>query len=297
MPRRGGPASIVVAQANVTALQGFGPYGNIVMLAWTGRPGTAAVDSGVAFVDPTTGATLFGPLTFSNPTGLEVTGAFDLPTGVPRQLLSFADGTFALFAGLIGPPQPVVTSPVIPPGGAVAMRQIGGNGQAPMMLGGASYPHLYDVDPWLGFVTPRSVALPGSPVDFASGLEQGPQGLQFGQRCGATALFGSWSGIPQPGNTFTITVLGPPNDHAVLVIGLTDFAFGAFPFALPGGCPLEVSPDAVVLHLLGTSGNSGQSIAVPPGPAFLGVRLFNQWLHLDAAGISVSEGAVLRIGV
>ena len=296
MPRRGGAASVIVAQANATALQGFGPYGTIVMLAWTGRPGTATADSGIVFLDWTTGAFLLGPHTFTNPAGLELTGAFDLPTGVPRQIVSFGDGTFALFAGLIGPPQPVPTSPVIPPGGAVAMHQVGGNGQTPLVLGGAPHPHLYDVDPWLGFVTQRSVALPGAPVDFVAGLAQGAQGAPFGQRCGATQLFCGWSGLQQPGSTFTMTVLGPPNDHAVLVIGLSDFLFGAFPYPLPGGCPLEVSPDAVVLHLLGTSGNSGQAIMVPPGPAFLDVRLFSQWLHLDANGISTSEAAAHLIG-
>ena len=104
---------------------------------------------------------------------------------------------------------------------------------------------------------------------------------------------GAWQ---QPGSLL-LTVLGPPNDHAVLVVGLTDFGFGAFPFPLPGGCHLDVSPDAIVLRLLGSAGASGQTIVIPPGPAFLGVRLFNQWLHLDATGISTSEAAIHRIGV
>ena len=297
MGRRGGAPTVVLAQSNTTAMHGYGPYGTIALIAWTGRPGTAAIDSGVALVDTTTGAMLLGPHTFANPTGLELTSAFDLPTGVPRQLLSFADGTFALFAGLIGPRQPVVTSPVIPAGGAVAMHQIGAYGFSPLAVGGAPYPYLYDVDPWLGFVTVRSVALPGAPVDFVSGLDRGAQGLQFSERCGTISLFGGWSGLQQPGNSFALTVQGPVNGYAVLAIGLTDFAFGAFPFALPGGCLLEVSPDAVVFHLLGASGAASQSIAVPAGPAFLGVQLFNQWLHLDVAGISVSAAAAHRIGL
>ncbi|MCC7062365.1 MAG: hypothetical protein IT456_06135 [Planctomycetes bacterium] len=297
IPRRGGSAQLVHAQPNATTLHGYGPYGTVALLGWTGRPGSGAIDSGVVLVDSDTGLALLGPHTFPNPTGMNLTGAFDLPTGVPRQLLSFADGTFALFAGLIGPPQPLVTSPVVPPGGAVAMHQVAAYAVAPLALGGSAFPFLYEVDPWTGNVSLRSPALLGTPIDFATGLELGAQSLEYRTRCGPVSLTQTVQGIPQPGNTLTIGLQGLANDHGVLVLGLSDFAGGGSPLPLPGGCDLDVAPDAVVLRLTDAFGVASQSIAVPAGTGFLGVVLFAQWLHFDPLGISVSGAFAHRIGL
>mgnify|MGYP002784868201 CR=1 FL=1 len=297
LPRRGGSAQLVHAQPNATALHGYGPYGTVALLGWTGRPGSGAIDSGVVLVDCDTGQAVLGPHTFPNPAGLTLNGAFDLPTGVPRQLLSFADGTFALFAGLIGPPQPVPTAPAIPPGGAVAMHQVAAYSFAPLVLGGSAFPFLYEVDPWTGNVSLRSPALPGTPIDFAAGLERGAQSLEYRARCGPVLLWHNVQGIPQPGNTLTIGLQGLPNDHGVLVLGLSDFASSGAPLPLPGGCELDVTPDAVVVRLTDALGVASQPIAVPPGTGFLGVSLFAQWLHFAPFAISVSGALVHRIGL
>ena len=297
LPRRGVSAQLVYAQPNTTTLHGYGPYGTVALLGWTGRPGSGAPASVVVLVDSETGQALLGPHHFPNPTGLDLTGAFDLPTGVPRQLLSFADGTFALFAGLIGPPQPVVTLPVIPAGGAVAMHQVAAYSVAPLALGGSAFPFLYEVDPWTGNVSLRSPALPGTPIDFASGLERGAQSLEYRARCGPVSLSKTVQGLPQPGNTLTIGLQGLANDHAVLALGLADFAGGGSPLPLPGGCDLDVVPDAAVLHLTDAFGVASQPIAVPAGPWFLGVVLFAQWLHFDPLAISVSGAFAHRIGL
>ena len=297
LPRRGGSAQLVYPQPNATTLYGYGPYGTVALLGWTGRPGTGAPDSGVVLVDSGTGQALLGPHSFPNPTGVTMTGAFDLPTGVPRQLLSFADGTFALFAGLIGPPQPVVTSPVVPAGGAVAMQQVGASGIAPLVLGGGAFPFLYDVDPWTGNVSLRSTALPGTLVDFATGLERGAVSLQYRADCGPVTLTQAVQGVPQPGNTFTIQVQGPANLGAVLTLGLSDSFGGTLPFPLPGGCELDVYPDATALRVTDAFGAASQPIAVPPSPGFLGVVLFAQWLHFGPQSISVSNAIAHRIGL
>lgn len=294
-PRRGGGSTLVYPQAHLSAIHSFGPNGTTALVAWTGRPGTGTTSSGTALLDTATGQAFFGPDTFSNPTGLELTGAIDLPTGVPRQFLSFADGSFALFAGLIGPPQPVVPSVPIPPGGAAAMHPATSLSTMPMALGGASYPYLYEIDFWTGAVVVRAGPLPGNPVDFCSGGAATAQALLFTNRCGPVALLQGWSGVQQPGSTFALTVQGPGNDWALLAIGLRDVP--GLPLPLPGGCELDVAPDVARLHLLDASGAASQPLAVPPGPGMLGLKLFGQWLHSGSAGLSASAAVVHQIGL
>lgn len=294
-PRRGGPATLAHAQPHLTALHTFGPNSTTALVAWTGRPGTGTPNSGTALLDGATGQVWLGPDSFPNPTGLELTGAIDLPTGVPRQFLSFANGTFALFAGLIGPPQQVVPSVAIPPGGAVALHPAAVQTSQPMALGGAAYPYLYEIDFWTGAVVVRAGPLPGDPVDFCTGGPSTAQALLFTNRCGPTALLHGWSGVQQPGSTFALTVQGPGSEWALLAIGLRDYP--GLPFVLPGGCRVDVAPDVAQLHLLSPSGTASQPVAVPPGPGFLGLLLFGQWLHSGSAGLSASAAVVHQIGL
>ncbi|MCC7066726.1 MAG: hypothetical protein IT456_28280 [Planctomycetes bacterium] len=293
-PRRGGNASLALAQDNLTAMHGYGANSAPILIAWTGRPGTGATTSGTAVVDSATGQFYLGPDTFLNPTGLLLTGAVDLPTGVPRQLLAFADGSFSLFTPATGAPQVVNTSIAVPPGGAVAMLP-GPLAGFPTVLGGTALPRLYSIDPFSGAVTFLSPPLPGSPIDFCSGGASGAQGLQFSNRCGPMTLFQGWTGLEQPGSTFAITVQGQPNGYAVITIGLRDTP--ALPVGLPGGCHLDVSPDAVVFRLLDALGNGAQPIPVPAGQGLLGLILYSQWLHADSAGISVSGAVAHQIGL
>ncbi len=294
-PRRGGQTTLAYPQVNLTAMHGYGYGGTALLLAWTGRPGTAAPDCGVVIVDAATGTPFLGPHTFANPTGQELTGAVDLPTGVPRQLLSFADGSFWLFAGLIGPPTQVPTSVMIPPGGAAALAPSSPFGSPGLALGGSAFPHLYEVDFWTGTVTLRCPALPGDPVDFCNGGERAAQALVMSERCGPVTLQHGWSGSPQPGSTLSIEVLGPPTAPLFLVVGLSDFP--GLPIPLPGGCVVDVAPDAVSFVLSSpTTGLASRSIAVPPGPAFLGTILFAQWLHLGPTSLSASSAIAYQIG-
>ncbi len=291
--RRGGQPALAYAQANLTALHGLGHTGDAALLGWTGRPGTPAPDSGVVLVDPRTGQVHLGPHTFANPNLRELTGAVDLPTGVPRQLLAFDDGSYALFAGLIGPPAPVVTTPPIPVGGAAALAPASLFGVAPMGLGGASFPFLYEVDFWSGVVTVRSQALPGDPVDFCAGGDRSARSLPISDRCGPVALHQSWSGTPQPGSVFSVGVLATPGLGVFLAAGLADFP--GLPVPLPGGCGFDVRPDAVSFLVVPNIGQANVAIAVPAGPAFVGTIVFAQWLHAGAA-ISVSGAAAHQIG-
>lgn len=294
-PRRGGNAQLTLAQANLTAMHEYGPNSAPVLIAWTGRPATGATTSGTAVVDSDTGLFYLGPNTFPNPTGLLLTGAVDLPTGVPRQLLAFADGSFSLFTPSVGAPQVVNTSIAVPTGGAVAMLPGPLTTGFPTVLGGTALPRLYSIDPFSGTVTFLSPVLPGSPIDFCGGGASGAQGLQFSNRCGPTTLFQGWTGLEQPGSTFAMTVQGPPSGFAVLTIGLRDTP--ALPVILPGGCHLDVAPDAVMFHLLDTIGNGSQSLTVPPGQGLLGLILYSQWLNAGSAGISVSGAVAHQIGL
>lgn len=296
-PRRGGPAALVLAQPNLTAMQAYGPAGSVVTLAWTGRPGTAQPDSGTGLFDVGAGAFVFGPHAFPNPTGRVTTGVVDLPTGVPRQVLAFDDGAFALFAGLLGPGlMPIATTPAIPPGGAVALHAASPYSVAPLGLGGAAHPFLYELDPWSGTVTRRSAALPGAPVDVAPGLERIAISQGYGAPCGAVALAHVWSGLPQLGASVVSTVHGPANALVLLAGGLDDFAAGLLPATLPGGCPLEVAPDVVLALVTGATGFAQHALTIPPVPTLVGATAFLQWAHYDAAGLSTSAAAAHRIG-
>lgn len=297
MPRRGGAATNVFPIVNLTAMHGYAPSANFVMLAWTGRPGTPSIDSGTALLDLATSTFVFGPDSFANPNGLEVTGVVDLPTAVPRQLLCFTDGSFALFAGLISPtPQPVPTTPPIPAGGAVAMHPAGPYSVSPIALGGSAFPFLYSVEAFSGTVTVLSAALPGAPVDFAYGLPTFAHSETFGDACGATALAQGWTGLPQLGTTLGLQVQGPPNSLVILVAGLDDFAFGVLPAPLPGSCLLETSPDFLQAHVSNVAGAAVQPLQIPASPSFVGTVVFTQWAAIDLFGFSVSSAVAHWVG-
>lgn len=280
LPRRGGSAAPTVVMPNVTAMHGYGPGQAVAAVAWTGRPGTAQPLSGAAVIDVDTGQVYQGPLAFANPSGLAITGIADLWTGVPRHVLSFADGTFALVVNLQGPVTPVAVPPV-PAGGAVALLHASYVGGDPLALGGSAFPYLYSVDAFGMQIGALSPALPGDPISFESGPTLGAYSTGYGSACGASAMTQSTGGLPQPGNVLTIANQGPANTAVVLVASLDDFAGGALPFPLPGGCSLELSPDATLVLVGGTNGYVAHNLAIPAGPGLLGTILFSQWIALD----------------
>ena len=142
----------------------------------------------------------------------------------------------------------------------------------------------------------RSVTLPGAPVDFAPGISLSAHSEFFGSGCGAVSLSQTWSGLPQLGNTFQVGVSGPANTPVFLAGGLTDFGGGVFPAPLPGGCLLEVSPDAVLFAMLAANGHANYAVNLPASTVYAGTVLFFQWVHFAAAGLSTSDAAAHWIG-
>jgi hypothetical protein len=294
LPRRGGAATLVAARADLDAMFVFGQQA-LGILAWTG---TAAAPGGIAYTDFTTGQPYYGPFAFGAALPA-VTGIVDLPTGLPQQILSFADGTIAVFSGFLGPPQTIPLAPQPPPGGIAAMKA---PGPSFFMtgVGGAAFPFLFDVDPTAGTVTPRTAALPGNPVDFALPAGAAAQTLPFAAPCGTPPLaITDANGPPQLGNALYRVELagGAPGQAAVLVAGFADTsALGApLPFPLPGGCALHVEPAAVLFHLTSGAGAASQAMAVPAAAVFAGTIVFAQWLQAPGAGFIGSGALAIQI--
>lgn len=294
LPRRGGALTRLLTQPNLTALQIVHQGAVYLQYAWTGRPGTAATESGVDTLHLQTGQPLFARSTFANPTGRETTGLIELPTGVPRYLLAFADGSLAqitLGGGLV--PVPAVPPPA---GGATALKTVGFSLRG-LLLGDAAHPFLAEVDAFTGAYAVLSQPLPGAPVDFAEMRPSGAQAMQFGSPCGPVPLEALVTALAEPGRSAGIAVRGgPPGQLAVLALGLDDWAAATLPAALPGGCLLHVQPAAVLWQTFDSAGAARHPIPVPVDPALRDVRLFGQWLHPGGA-LSVSAAVVLVVGV
>jgi hypothetical protein len=293
-PRRGGPGSMLLPQPNLAAMHVQSPF--LVTLAWNGVAGTWANASGTATIDLATGTPLWGPFTFA-PTAAVITGVLDLPTALPRQLLAFADGSYARFTGMLSqPPVPVPTTPALPNGGAAALQPVAPTSIEGVAVGGVAFPYLYTLDAWTGQVVVRSGPLPGDPVDVVHGLPAHAHVLPFGSACGPVGLAHAIAGLPQLGSTFVFDVVAPPQSLVVLAAGLDDFAAGTLPTLLPGGCPLHVAPDVVLAHVTDALGMAVQPLAVPNQPNLIGVAVFTQWAHLSGAGLSLSAAFASRIG-
>lgn len=296
-PRRGGSATLAFPQANLTAMNLFGQGLAALALAWTGRPGTSVLDSGVGIYSVDQGIFYFGPFSFGNPGQVEITGVLDMPTALPRQLLSFDDGSFALFSGFVTPPlQPLPINPALPSGAATALHARGPYSFDGVAMGNAAYPFLYSVDPWSGAQTQLSMALPGSPIDFSFGFELAAHGLPRGQECGAQSLQ-QWSGSPaQLGGTLLVQLQAAAGLPVLFIAGLDDFALTTLPLPLPGGCLLEVSPDVVLLEFVPNAGVVVEAIPVPAALALIGTIVHTQWAHYDPSGMSTSNAYAHWVG-
>ena len=296
MPRRGGSATLIVSQANLTAMNVFGNDG--IALAWTGRAGTSVVDSGVGVMGVAQLQWWFGPFSFPNPTGREITGVLDMPTALPRQFLGVDDGGMDLFSGFSTPySQPVSFSPPLPVGAATAIHPRGPYSLDPAVLGNSAYPFLYTVDPWSAAVMNVSLGLPGSPVDFAWGIQATAHHVPYGTACGVQPLQQTLLSNAVIGGVLSVAVDASPFLPVLFAAGLDDFGLGVLPAALPGGCELQVSPDVVSLDFAAASGTAIKAINVPGIPALLGSIVHTQWAHFDPAGFSVSSAFANWIGV
>lgn len=299
LPRRvgaAGPAvaTQVLALPNLGALDWTSESLAMVTIAWTGVPGTSNPDSGVASVDLTTGAFVFGPFVFP-PTAQQVTGVVELPTAVPRYVMSHASGQLSIFdLGAAG----WSTLPITPslPGGAVALRDGHLLQPGAVAVGGASHPYVVTFDTGFTQWANLSPALPGRPVDLVHALRDDARSHPYGAACGPVAVGHSSSGLPWLGSTYVLSGHGPANDALLFACGLDDVALGALPLALPGGCELLVRPDLLLMLPTGANGMASWTFVVPPATTLLGVALHSQWAHLGAAGLSVSSATVSWIG-
>ena len=221
-----------------------------------------------------------------------------MPTAVPRQLLTFGDGSFAMFSGFLNPPvQPLSIGPGLA-GGATALHSRDPYAADVIAIGDVAYPFLYSVDPWGGPQVQLSQALPGSPIDFDFTVGSAAFSLQRGQACGGESLHQYTAGSPaQLGGTLSVYVQAAVGLPVLFVAGLDDFGLGALPTALPGGCSLEIAPDLVLLEFVPNGGVVVEAIPVPPLPSLIGTIVHTQWAHYDPLGISVSNAYAHWLGI
>lgn len=297
LPRRGGPATLVFARPQASALLAFG-QSDIVLLAWSGTAGPAPSAPGLVHVDLATGQPLFGPFPFANFAGRQITGLIDLPTALSRQLVAFADGTFALHVAGLGDPTPVPMLPPPPPGAAVAFEQ-DGFGFSGLGLGGAVAPYLYRADS-AGTVTVLAGPLLGDPVDLSIPLSPFPQVLTFGAACGAPQLqlVNGAQGPPQVGNlSFDVRVLGAvPQQPVFLLWGFDDVLGGALPLPVLG-CTLHVSPEQIDLVIANAGGLGSRHLPIPNVPSLAGAIAFAQWALPVGGGVAASAAMALHVGL
>ncbi len=300
IPRTGGTAALRWARPFLSAVQSFG--GSWGVAAWSGDQGPPASPPGVGYVDFTTGQFSLGPETWPGFAHPGITGVLDLPTALPRQILSHSDGTVSLHTMLMmSVPVTLPIQPPVPAGGAVALKPQSPYSTSPILLGGAAFPHLWSFDAWAATPTRTllSLALPGDPVDFAVAPDfQRADLLPFGRPCGNQSLNVQVFSLPTLGNGAFAVQLGggAPQAPTLFAVGLSDTLGGVLPWPLPGGCPLRTSADAVVFHLSNPMGQAVQPMPIPAQPALAGLLLFAQWLQAPGGAFTSSAGQAIHVG-
>jgi hypothetical protein len=298
IPRNGGSSTLVVAIPRASALSTFG-IGS--QYAWVAVSGDNAlmIDPEARLVDLTTGATIAGPYVYTGYQPRGLTGIADLPTGVPRELLTDEGGNVSLSFGFM-PPTRLQILPQLPPGATrVLVMQNAFDG---VVLGGSAHPFLKKFS---GYQTPQNWVmlagpLPGDPVDFDLAPPAGASVTVFGRPC-PPSLPGTHLqalGAPDLGNAaFALQLMGVPSTPSALVLGASDqlFAGQPLPIFLPGGCQLLVSVLALLPNQTNGAGTATQALPVPADPALRGSRVFAQWLHVPPSGIVTSSGATLLL--
>lgn len=300
LPRNGGSASLLFARAHLGAMQSYGPAYTTLALGWSASSGPPANDAGVGIVDLTTGQFVLGPETFAGYPHPVITGVMDLPTALPRQILTHADGTVAVHVMLMGMlPTPLAIQPPVPAGGATALHPTQAYGFTPLVLGGVAFPHLWTFDPFAAnpVRSQRAGPLPGDPVDFAIAPTWDTALLFFGDACGGTMAIGA-TGMPSIGSgNFSIGLTqANPSAPTLFVLGLSDQLGGVLPLPLPSGCPLLVSPDATAFHLTSAQGTATQPLPVPNQWALAGLILFGQWLQAPGLPFATSAAVTIHVG-
>lgn len=298
IPRNGGPVELVAHLPYTVAMTDFGftTESALVVQSDASNPMTS-------YVELNTGQVIHGPDVVPVGPAL-VTGVFDFPTAVPRQLLTREDGTIVLHSPFVGvDPMVLQITPQLPPGGAVAMR--GTLEIKPIVLGGMADPYLRTFDLFAAPLQWEVLAgpLPDDPVDYVVSPGDSGTVLNFGVGCGLNPpsfIWGNSGGRPQLGNQgFTLTLSqGAPFSQALLALGFDDrHALGTMPlpFTLPSGCDLLVSPDHVVYHTTNGFGQAQQVIPVPNQTALLGLTVYAQWFQDLGVPFATSNAAAIRV--
>lgn len=294
LPRHGGAPLFQLPMPHVSAMTDFGlaTENALVVQSATGA------DPSVSWVELNELEIIQGPDVVTGPAPSPVTGVFDYPTGVARQLLSRDDGAIALHLPGSGLPSQVLPiDPALPAGGAVAMR--GTLDHRPIVLGGVADPFLKTFDLFAAG-TPRwrvlAGPLPGDPVDYAVAPDGFGVVQNFGVSCGAPGLllFGHAGGAPVLGNaSFRLQLLGGvASNPVILALGFDDPP----PVALPSGCELLVSPDHVLLLDTDPFGMAELALPVPNHLSLVDLFVYAQWFQAPGLPFSTSEAASIRIG-
>jgi len=100
-----------------------------------------------------------------------------------------------------------------------------------------------------------------------------------------------WTGLPQQGSAFDLTLRAADGPVAFLALGLSDSMFpglGPLPFDVTAfgapGCAAFVSHDlGALLTVVSASGAANHTLTMPTNPALAGLHLFAQWGAVSTA--------------
>lgn len=122
----------------------------------------------------------------------------------------------------------------------------------------------------------------------------------YGPSCGGLQL--TLSGSPALGATLTIDAAGgAPNMPIVLNLGFLNtapFPIDLTPFGFRG-CSILNSSDGTIAGLTNAAGGISNSLSVPQNTSLIGVRVFEQYVHLNPqgpGGVALSNGGRVVLG-
>ena len=300
LPMNGGKAVLVKAMPRVTAMNPmFWPL-STALLAQSGSTSPKS-DPSTLFMDLDSGKIVQGPFVFTGFKPQVLTGIFDVPAALVRQIISTDAGQIFLSLFYKTPTQIAIT-PQLPKGATRRMRAQGG--LQPYVLGGASHPHIKSFTVLGGQQKWNMLAgpLPGDPVDFDLVPLAKASVVFFGKSCSPLAPKGlsfSTTAVPSLGSTnFTMWVFGlQANATALLALGASNQRFMSLPLPLlmPGRCRLHVSVDWIGAFQADNRGSLKLPFPIPNTPSLAGLILYTQWLEPTSRGIAGTQGAALQL--
>jgi len=274
VPRMGGLATRVIAISNVSSL-----YATPLSVGVAAREIPGGQPELVEFY-PGGGFTGIANSVSNVPSGTRLTGAYEMGTALVRHGMADTLGNAWMIEGYGN----VFATATLPPGGTAEIIPYPGPGWTAMILGGAAAPNLSAFDATsAGPPTLIAGPLPGDPVDVTATLPATPRLEWFGTSC-PPSIGWTWSGYPQLGSTMTLGIMAAlPSTPVVLAFGLSDSSWGSWtlPLALPGGCQLLVSGDALFVTATDSVGYASLTFSIPGQPSLAGTLLFGQWVQAN----------------